>query len=318
MMCAMQPVNSDLLTPLMRRAFPLGASQLEHVAEGTSTWVYRAVSQGATFYLRILPEADASFGPEVAVHERVRRLGVKAPEIVYYEPTYEPLQRSVMVVREIPGRPLSQSTDLDAAALSAILLEAGRDLARINSILVDGFGWMTRDAKGTRLRAPLPTFRAFALEQWENDLAYLAATGVILASEVSRLEQTCAHHDGWLDARQGVLAHGDFDTTAIYQLDGHYTGTIDFGEIRGADRWYDLGHFHLRDGEYLPMSLMRPLVRGYSEAQALPRACGRRICFASLLINVRALSRSLRKRPPDRFTLHQFEALRADLAMLAE
>lgn len=48
------------------------------------------------------------------------------------------------------------------------------------------------------------------------------------------------------EGEQGYLAHGDFDTTHIYQDNGRYTGIIDFGEIRGADRWYDLGYFHMR------------------------------------------------------------------------
>ena len=44
----------------------------------------------------------------------------------------------------------------------------------------------------------------------------------------------------------------------------------------------------------------------------------RRIRFAGMFINLHALSRNLRKRPPNRFTRHQVERLRADLAALSE
>ncbi|MGH2505599.1 MAG: hypothetical protein ACRDID_24065, partial [Ktedonobacterales bacterium] len=62
------PPSADQLAALLRHAFPAGISQIERVAEGVSTWVYRVVSQRGAYYLRILPEANASFGPEVIAH----------------------------------------------------------------------------------------------------------------------------------------------------------------------------------------------------------------------------------------------------------
>lgn len=41
-----------------------------------------------------------------------------------------------------------------------------------------------------------------------------------------------------------------------------------------------------------------------------------RIRFTSLLINVRSLARSLQKRPANRYTRHQLEVMREDLAFL--
>lgn len=89
--------------------------------------------------------------------------------------------------------------------------------------------------------------------------------------------------------------------------------------MRGAGRWYDLAHCHMRDGEYLNAPLLPSLLRGYAQATPcpMPPDAERRIRLTSLFINVRALSRSLRKRPPNRFTRHQISVLRADLAALA-
>ena len=72
------PPDAEALAPLLRRAFsifPTGVDQverIERVAEGVSTWVYRIRRGGETFYLRILPEADATFAPEVIAHQRLR------------------------------------------------------------------------------------------------------------------------------------------------------------------------------------------------------------------------------------------------------
>lgn len=294
---------------------------MERVTHGVSTWVYRIAHGETTAYLRVLPEAGASFAPEVLVHWRLRALGVRVPEVIYFEDGYAPLQRSVMVVSEIHGSPLASSAGFAPSQLDTIATAAGCDLARINAIAVEGFGWVRRDqadeGPAQTLRAELPSHRAFALEYWDDDLAYLAGTQTLAPQDIAALERTVARHDAWLDEAASVLAHGDFDTTAIYHVDGRYSGIIDFGEIRGASRWYDLGYFHMRDGEGLRVRLLPSLVRGYNEVAALPDDHVRRIRFASVLINVRALVRSLRKHPPNRHTQHQIARLREDIDVLS-
>ena len=284
--------------------------------EGISTYVYRIACQGEIFYLRVLPEEDASFASEVTVHTQLRRGQVKVPDIIYFEHCNDLLQRSIMVTTEIKGQPISDSYSLSKEALEGILIEAGQDLARINSVTVEGYGWIKRGrGDGECLHAQWPVHRSFALEFWEVDLAYLR-NAVLTASEIVRLECVLARYNDWLDVEQGYLAHGDLDATHIYQEDGQYSGIIDFGEIRGASRYYDLGYFHMRDGERVPARLAPSLIHGYREIVPLPSGYDHRVCFASLLINIRALARSLQKRPANQYTSHQLQVLREDLAFL--
>jgi aminoglycoside phosphotransferase (APT) family kinase protein len=216
----------------------------------------------------------------------------------------------------IKGRPLSQSPALSVEVREAIVAEAGRDLACISSVPVEGFGWVKRDSPETRqLQAPWPTYRAFALAWWEADLAYLARS-TLSRTEAAMLERLISQYDSYLNCEASYLAHGDFDSTHMYQEAGRYTGIIDLGEIRGTDRWYDLGHFHLHNVEHLPLRLEAALVRSYGAIALLPSDYEQRIRFTSLLINVRALARSLQKRPVNRYTQHQLEVLREDLAFL--
>jgi aminoglycoside phosphotransferase (APT) family kinase protein len=298
------------------KIFPQGPERLERVTEGVSTYVYRIIFAHETFYLRVLPEEGASFSPEVNVHRQLRQMQVKAPEVICFEHYNELLHRSVMVTTEIKGMSISQSSTLSQVEIEEILREAGRDLACLNTVRVEGFGWVRRDAPETRhLQAKWPEQRTFALEYWGADMAYLAKH-VIQHSEMALLERVLSRYDSWLDSEQGYLAHGDFDTTQIYQENGRYTGIIDFGEIRGADRWYDLGYFHMRDGGLFSFRLLPALVCGYSERLSLPSTYEQRIRFTSLLINVRALVNSLQKRPPNRFTQHQLDVLREDIVAL--
>ncbi len=206
-----------------------------------------------------MPEEGASFAPEVTVHKLLRARQVPVPEIIHFEACNALLGRSIMVAREIPGRPLSQSVALGQVALERIAAAAGQDLRLIHDIPVAGFGWVRRaEPAGAPLRAEWPTHRAF----------------------------------------------------------GAYTGVIDFGEIRGTSQWYDLGHFHLRDGEQLPFRLLPALLRGYTAGRPLPPDTETQVRFASLLINVCALARALRRRPPDRALQHRWTRLRKDLAVL--
>ncbi|GLV54733.1 hypothetical protein KDH_15800 [Dictyobacter sp. S3.2.2.5] len=279
-----------------------------------STCVYRITTESETLYLRVLPEEDASLVPEAALHGELRARGIKAPAVIHVEPYNETLQRSIMATSEIKGQPLSQSTELGREKLEEIVREAGRDLAMINSVPVAGFGWIQRDPQvGHDLRAQWSGQRAFALEYWDADLAFLAQYGMLSQTETAMLAQLLRRYDAYLNAEQGYIAHGDFDSTHIYQLGGHYSGIIDFGEIRGAHQWYDLAHFHLREGERLPLDLQTPLLQGYDSVKALPADYQQRICFDSILINIRILSRSLQKRPPSWYTQHQLEILRRDL-----
>lgn len=308
------------LEDIVHRFFPsIRIPLIERVAEGMSTHVYRMVVENETFYLRILPELGASFAPEVAAHNWLLQHGVKVPHILYFEHCNEELQRSLMLTSEIAGKPLSRSGELSFVEAQAVVRAAGRDLALINSMPVNGFGWVTRDQLDldpTHVAGQCPTCSSFWLEFWERDLSFLKANLLSLV-EVRQLEQIVSGYSSWLEEEQGYLAHGDFDTTHIYHANGQYTGIIDFGEIRGADCWYDAGYFYLHDGETLPFQLTEALISGYSEITPLPADFMLRICFASLLINVRALARALQKQfINDHYIKRKSTVLRTDIAAL--
>jgi hypothetical protein len=177
----------------------------------------------------------------------------------------------------------------------AVIAEAARDLAIINSVQVDGFGWIKRDHNsGTSLEGVLPTYRAFVFEHLEADLALLG-TQALRSREVAAILRIVARAGPWLDVAQGRLAHGDFDATHIYQEHGRYSGIIDFGEIRGADSFFDLGHFLLHDGETTATTAFPALLRGYRAAVSLPPDDEQRVCWSSMLIAIRTLARQIGK-----------------------
>lgn len=305
----------EALRPLVARFF--GSSRpvaIEPVAEGVSTFVYRVERGDERFYLRVLPEIGDSFAPEAHAHALLRQRGVSLPEIVHFAHRDETIGLSVLITTEIAGRSIAaHGPDQQTPR---VLAAAGRDLARINSLRVAGFGWVRRDAPiAAELTAGSPTNRAFLTEHLEGDLALLGAR-LLALPELAAIRALIIRHDAWLDADGGQLAHGDFDLTHIFQRDGAYSGIIDFGEIRGTDRWYDLGHFRLHDGERLPQSTLPWLLAGYRSVAPLPDDAERRIAFASLLIGTRALARVWPKRPGSPLVGRCLLAIRREVAFL--
>jgi aminoglycoside phosphotransferase (APT) family kinase protein len=308
-------VDLGILTALVGRIMaPRTRISLQRTEEGVSTQVYRICRAGEVFYLRVAEEPSASLAPEVRVHDLLQQRGVRVPHVVYFEPFNEQLQRSIMVVTAIAGEAVGQRPP--DAATQAILEAAGQDLAVINDIPVQGFGWIKRDTStGDRLEAAYATYRQYALEHFAADLALLSQHRVA-AREIAALRGSIDRYEMWLQHEQAWLAHGDLDVTHIYQRDGRYTGIIDFGEIRGTDQFYDLGHFNLHDGERLPQLLLPALLAGYTAITPLPPDYEQRVAFGSMLIGVRALARALQRQPPSAYHRYLIAALRRALALL--
>ena len=303
-----------LLREIAGRVLPgTGLPAVERTSSGSSTPVYRIERGGSTYYLRLAEGPEASLAPEMRVHDLLHARGVRVPEVVYFEPFHDQLRRAVMVTTAIRGRSLAE--DHHGFDVSAVLAAAGRDLAAINAVELKGFGFVRRDRPdSTQPEGEFPTLRAFALAELEEYLT--AVSRVLRGDEIQAVRAVLTHHDDWLDTDQASLAHGDLDATHIYHQDGRYTGIIDFGEIRGADPFYDLGHTALHDGETIPDPMLSHLLVGYNEVSPLPVDHASRIAFWSLLIGIRALARSA-SRPQAAYRHYLVAAVRRALAALA-
>lgn len=264
---------------------------IERVMEGVSTRVYRIRRGVETLYLRVLPEEGASFAAEALVHRLLRAEAVRVPEVLYTEPCHALLGRSLMVTAEVAGHAISANTS--PAELEQILFEAGKNLAHINRVAVDGYGWIRRDpGAANRLLGEHATYRTWIEEEAGEALQVLAQAQVLSRREVQAIQAHMKDAATLVGDAQAVLAHGDFDGTHIYQQAGQYTGIIDFGEIRGTNSLYDLGHFQVEHPDLLPF-----LLAGYADVAGLPHDYQLRIDLSSLLVATCRLGRRLTRRP---------------------
>jgi aminoglycoside phosphotransferase (APT) family kinase protein len=218
---------------------------------------------------------------DAELFERLSELGVMAPRPIHVEPFDVDIGRSVLVMTAVPGVPLS--TCRDPSEAKPVAVEAGRQLAILNTIVVDGFGWVVREPRPDRgLHAEHDTYAAF--------VPFTLPDGVLTDMAHQRL-QTLIDFEQHREMRVAHLAHGDFDTTPIFHSGQRFTGFIDFGELRGTEPSFDLGHFLLHDEESVPFPLFDDLLSGYSDVASPPSSDD--IHRSAVLLGARQLSRWL-------------------------
>ncbi|GAB3768855.1 phosphotransferase family protein [Microlunatus parietis] len=247
----MTETDPSAIDRMLRRIFG-GGTRWERVMEGVSTEVYRIVHGTQRFYLRWPAGERSSFAAEAAVHTELRRIGVTVPEILHCDSFDEDVLRPVLITSEIPGRPMigygsngGRIIDVPAPAdLSRIYRAAGRDLALVNQVSVEGFGWIRDDHGEWPLQAEHRDFASWIGRFDAGPLRNLGF-GREAVREVGRIVDA---ESAEAPAR-GRLAHGDFHVSHVFHQDGRYSGIIDFGDIQGSNGWHDLATFRLSDPE---------------------------------------------------------------------
>ena len=292
--------DTDVLTTILAGVFPAARHLTFHrTLEGVSTPVYRIQADGRIYYLHLAESPKASLVPEAYVHHLLAARAVHIPNVIYFDPFNIALGRSLMITSEIAGTPVDGRVAHNHRR--TILMAAGRDLARINSIPVAGFGWIDRThGEANELRAPFPTCRAFIASALDDHVRRLREVGALSGTTIQAILPLVARmQEDERRSESAWLAHGDLDTSHVFQEGGRYSGIIDFGEIRGADKLYDLGHFLLHDGERIFEQLLPYLIEGYNEVSPLPPDYERRIRCWAIVIGISSLGRLAQIRPED-------------------
>ena len=236
---------------------------VERTQKGQSTYVFRIMTRTETFYIRFLPE-DASFAAEALAHTILLKKGVLVPCVIAWEHRNEESGLSVMITEEIPGVPAQD--EWPSRNAREILNEAGRQIALVHEVPVDGFGWIDRNSYHA-LKGVNTTFRDFFDEGLTDSLETLDRFD-FSDKEITRISELVETACRILDTENADLVHGDFDTSQILHRNGKYTGMIDFGEIRGCNPLVDLATCLLFDGQKRPLAY-EYILEGYRETVRL-------------------------------------------------
>lgn len=290
------PELIDGILAVLARWYPDTTLVVTPASGGASTPVFRVEADGEIGYLRLGEHPGDLRVGEIATHRDLSTFNLPVPQILEYEYAPPELDRAIALTSMVPGVPLAGFPD--GEGFEEIGRQAGRVLASINRVPVAGYGWVTGVTDTGMLQA---THRS--REVWAAD--YLDAAETVARSGTfsrdinSRLGSSIERWARLPGERPASLAHGDFDSTHIY-LDpgsGKFTGIIDFGEIRGADPLYDLGHLLLHDGESGRPAIFAHVLSGFTRAMPQPDDTMDRIHLQALAIGARALAIQLGRLP---------------------
>ncbi|MGC4107226.1 MAG: aminoglycoside phosphotransferase family protein [Thermomicrobiales bacterium] len=291
---------------MLERWLPGASISLTVATSGVSTPVWRVAAtwphdRSEAFFLRLGEEPGEIRDGEVSIHQRLRARGVRVPDVVTWESLPPELDRAATLTRAMPGEPMSAlAAALPPEAVTSAARAAGRDLARIGEEPVRGFGWTgfirPNDQNGM-LHAEYATRNAW-LAEYDQSLDTVLSKGLIPSANVPLLQMAFT---AWRDSTSessdtATLAHGDFDATHIFCARDNataawtYSGIIDFGEARGADPFYDLGHALLHDNEGGNPSIFAALLAGYCEIRPVSRLDLDAITHQAVAIGVRHLA----------------------------
>ncbi len=280
----------------------LNENDFTEVREGSSTRVYKIISNNEVFYLRIAEDKDEAFTPQVLVHNELIKKGAKVPEVFAYKDFDEILGRSWMIVKEIKGQSLKSAIEnLPANVVEEILFQAGKDLALIHSVSVEKFGWIKcqrNDFKGN-LEGSFDTFVDFLFYKIDFHTKNLVDNGLSDVKNLDIVKLTNLAKSLFKDEKP-FISHGDYDISHIYFDNNTYTGTIDFGDLRSTGKYYDMGHFSGTDPE-----LLTYLEKGYASVEELDEDYEVKLRLMRLLLTMSKLS-WIASYKPESFKDHKF------------
>lgn len=216
--------------------------------------------------------------------ERVRAVGVPAPEVVAVDADRNTLALPYLLMRRLPGGPVD---DADAA-----LESAGRWLRAVHEIEVEGYGLLTACGAGERVHGRESTW-ADVIARPLAELPVLVAEEILDEPLAERVRSAFAADAGLLaygtgggrgtgGNRRGVLLHADLHPRHVFAERGRLTGIIDWGDATAGDPAYEFGRYS-RAGD----ASLAIVLRGYQPDREAD--FGRRIVLYRVLWSLYAL-----------------------------
>ena len=240
----------------------LAATKVERLIVGQSHEVYRVGTGSGEGVVVRVAHSESRVEVEAAVIERVHAVGVPVPEVLWWEALDHGSGATGLIVqRWAPGARLAELAQADPPTSAELMVQAGRWLALIHQVTVDGFGDLDAGLKGAyRTYGEWFVDLLVASQRADVEAAVAADSGTRIM--VDQAVNFIVAHRGLVDAQLPRLAHGDFSPSNILVTDGRISAIIDWEGAKGAPRANDFAWWaSIAEGS---TSNIGPLVSGYS------------------------------------------------------
>lgn len=249
---------------------------------GISTDIFKLVDEKSELFLRIAPDGE-NMSTEAMIHTLALEAGVSVPKCVYYEDFNKQLGKSFMITNKMPGFPVTSL----AENREQIIVSAGKDLAKLHTITVEGFGWL--DVKTSNCKKIMGSFDSYSQFIFDGvdilgRLSFLNEESILSNTVCNNIEGFLLQNKDKLSLEQAVLSHSDLSNEHIFFDRDSYTGLIDFGDASAMSRYYDLAKYSLNEPEDYQF-----LIEGYTKVESLPDSYEEYIKLESAILTIRTL-----------------------------
>jgi hypothetical protein len=228
--------REEQIREVLKDKLDVSLESLIPINQGVSTTVFNVNPDGENLYFRIQPIKDYAYSPVVSAHKLAAEKGILLPEVLYSEDFSKHFEgRSFMIIKSLKGNNLEEDTEVD----KNVMFEAGKDLALLNTIPTDQFGWIERSQSTEKLYSNFPTLKDDLTNKLDERLDEYKKLGMLDNDQIKKINLLVGKLGKLIDF-QPTLAHTDISYAHIFVNKSGYSGIIDFDDIRGSHWMLDL------------------------------------------------------------------------------
>ncbi|GAB4569591.1 MAG: hypothetical protein Kow0047_22890 [Anaerolineae bacterium] len=200
------------------------------------------------FVLRIAPSDDTGLlfyerdmmRQEPEIHQIIRdRTDIPVAEVVAYDFSRSEIDRDYILMRALPGKPLSEVRHPSMEMLSRALYQVGRHLRTLHGLTAEeclgqsAFGYLGAHHP----MPPQPTWLDAFRHMWNRLLDDVVACGTYSEAEAQALRDLFEHHADYFDRPiTPSLLHMDiWSQNILVDEEGNVTGLVDFDRALWGD-----------------------------------------------------------------------------------
>ncbi|MEK7497354.1 MAG: aminoglycoside phosphotransferase family protein [Patescibacteria group bacterium] len=235
-------VKPEIVKDIVLKAIGVELDNLERVVAGEVNEVYDAQTSEGRCIVRISRGKETRFLAEKWALDKAREAGVPAPNMFFVDEVMDNGKKlKVCVENKLPGVAMNELVEQDKLndeQIEQINLEAGEILARIHSVIPQGFGKLYEGGMGSK-----KTWADYMLKHYNdkrNDELYTFAEKVgISRDQIDKAIDILKDHEYIYKTVTPHLLHCDFGPKHFLITDGQITGIIDFENCMSGDPVYD-------------------------------------------------------------------------------
>lgn len=246
---------------------------------GEENEVYDITTEnGRQVILRISHSSEPRFKEEKWALDSCRNVGVPTPRILLIDQIDN--EMLVCVEEKLPGRPLGevyQRGTIDSNSKN-LVLKAGKILAKIHSIKVEGFGQLDQNGKGK-----FKTWEDYMLNDNNDELRRVVKKTGIDLNYIDKAFEILIKHKVIYQTIEPRLLHSDFSAKHLLIEKNEITGVLDMENCKGGDITRDFAWWDYFNRNRFPVEW---LIEGYGDSQVFTPEFKMKMKLSSLQLGI--------------------------------